>query len=144
MIPAKQPQASKPDLAQRARWTPVLELAVREVFEIMLGSKLKPCTGEGDAHSFDVTAMVGLAGGMCGVLTFRCGFPAAARIASKMLATEVRDSDEQAGDAVGEVCNKRPDLFRRQLETAGDRALLQQPAVPRLPVSGALRVLVRH
>ena len=70
-------------------WQPFLELAAREVFEIMLGCKLEmrdpvsPATAE-------ITAMVGLAGQLCGLLTLRCSSQSAALMASKMLGVNVR------------------------------------------------------
>ena len=48
----------------------MLDLATREVFEIMLGSKLEP--GDPSQSSpTECTAMVGLAGELCGLLTLR-------------------------------------------------------------------------
>ena len=94
----------------RESWMATLELAIREVFEIMLGSKLeRPDTA--NEKSLEFTAMVGLAGDLCGVFSFRCGPDAAAVIASKMLGLEIKDVDEQAWDAIGEVCNKCADLL---------------------------------
>jgi CheY-specific phosphatase CheX len=111
MIPAKESARPKPSFAQREQWLPVLEWATREVFQVMLGSELTAMPANRAAQPLEVTAMVGLAGGLCGVVTFRCGFVTATRLTSIMLAKEISDSDEQAGDAVGEVCNKRPDLL---------------------------------
>jgi len=68
--------------------------------------------------------MVGLAGQLCGVLTLCCSFPTAAMMASKMLGVEPDQADQQMWDAIGEICNKRPDLLRRSLQTPCDPALL--------------------
>jgi chemotaxis protein CheX len=129
MISAKLSRESKPDRAQREQWLPVLDLATREVFEIMLASKLKPALPEDAARPFDVTAMVGLAGGMCGVVTFRCGFRAATRLACKMLSREISEDDEQAGDAVGEICNMIAGNFKSKITGLKEECVLSPPTV---------------
>lgn len=94
-------------VAQRAHeenWLPVLQLAVEEVFEIMLGCKVKPVTESGAAIKGGYTAMVGLAGALCGILTICCSAETAREIARSMLGDTV-DSEDQVSDALGEVCN---------------------------------------
>src|SRR5581483_8171432 len=72
-------------------WSPLLELATREVFEIMLGCKLE--TGDGVAQAAgDFTAMVGIAGQLCGLLTLRCSAHSAAVMASKMVGGDIKES----------------------------------------------------
>jgi len=46
-------------------WIPLLEMSAREVFELMLGCKLSLSAAEGN-NALNVTAMVGLAGQLCG------------------------------------------------------------------------------
>ena len=41
-------------------WLPVLELAVEEVFEIMLGCRVRPAAQSEHAPSREFTAMIGL------------------------------------------------------------------------------------
>lgn len=53
-------------------WLPVLELAVEEVFEIMLGCRVKPVAQAEHAPNSEFTAMIGLAGALCGVITVCC------------------------------------------------------------------------
>jgi hypothetical protein len=43
-------------------WLPVLELAIEEVFEIMVGSRVKPVPKGETAPRGGYTAMVGIAG----------------------------------------------------------------------------------
>jgi chemotaxis protein CheX len=114
---------------QREKWLPVLELSVREVFAVMLESELQPLPADRPADALEVTAMVGLAGSLCGVLSFRCGFPAATHFTSKMLAREVSDSDEQAGDAVGEICNMIAGNFKSKVTGLKDSCVLSPPTV---------------
>jgi outer membrane protein OmpA-like peptidoglycan-associated protein len=92
--------------AQEENWLPVLELAIEEVFEIMLGSRVKPeaRTVPGSEPSRGYTAMVGLAGALCGILTVCCDKKAAGQMAQAMLGAAA-ESESQVGDALGEICN---------------------------------------
>jgi hypothetical protein len=55
---------------EHADWIPLLELSVREVFELMLGCHLKPLEAIPE-QGLDITSMVGLAGQLCGILSVR-------------------------------------------------------------------------
>jgi outer membrane protein OmpA-like peptidoglycan-associated protein len=90
--------------AHEENWLPILELAVEEVFEIMVGSRVKPAGPSGARPNGEFTAMVGLAGSLCGVLTVRCDAEAARQIAKSMLG-DTADSEQQVADALGEICN---------------------------------------
>jgi chemotaxis protein CheX len=109
-------------------WKPMLELAVREVFEIMLGCKLEsediPRPGV-----CDFTAMVGLAGQLCGLLTLRCNASSAVLMASKMLGMDIKETDQQIWDAVGEIANMIAGNFKNKLTGMGDRCVLSVPTV---------------
>jgi hypothetical protein len=97
---------SLPARSREENWLPVLELAVEEVFEIMLGCRIKPLAKEDrPSTSGEFTAMVGLAGAMCGILTFSCNPQTAREVAKCMLGPEIADSEEQVSDALGEICN---------------------------------------
>jgi len=70
--------------AKRSReenWLPILELATREVFEIMLACKVKPVAQSEGKPNAGFTAMVGLAGALCGVVTVCCDAKTAGLIA---------------------------------------------------------------
>ena len=109
-------------------WLPLLELACREVFEIMLGCKLDP-PGDSTAETADFTAMVGLAGQLCGVLSLRCSAQAATLMTSKMLGTDPQQADEQMWDALGEICNMIAGNFKNKLTGLGDHCMLSVPTV---------------
>ncbi len=99
-------------------WLPILELAVEEVFEIMLGSRVKPVSkSEHPTAPGGFTAMVGLAGGLCGILTFSSDRDAARELAKCMLGPEIADSEEQVSDALGEICN----MIAGNFESGGAR-----------------------
>jgi outer membrane protein OmpA-like peptidoglycan-associated protein len=85
-------------------WQPVLDLAVEEVFEIMLGCRVKPVAQSEHTASHDFTAMVGLAGALCGILTVCCSKATAHQLAKAMLGAAA-ESEEQVADALGEICN---------------------------------------
>jgi chemotaxis protein CheX len=109
-------------------WLPVLELATREVFETMLACPLTtPTTPSTD--SLNVTAMVGLAGMLCGVMTVRCASKAAALVASKMLGMDVDEVGPEILDALGEVCNMVAGNFKNKISGLGDGCMLSPPSV---------------
>ena len=109
-------------------WVPLMELATREVFDMMLGSQLvKPGIGEGD--TFDATSMVGLAGKLCGILTCSCGLNAATLMASKMLGVPATAGSREVLDALGEVCNMIAGNFKNKIPGMGDGCMLSVPTV---------------
>ena len=92
--------------SREENWLPILELAVEEVFEIMLGCRVKPVAkADHPTAPGGFTAMVGLAGRLCGILTFSSDRDAARELAKCMLGPEIADSEEQVSDALGEICN---------------------------------------
>ena len=109
-------------------WLPVLELAVEEVFEIMLGTQVKPVPLAENAPKGEFTAMIGLAGALCGILTVCCDAKTAGQIARKMLGDTV-NSAEEVGDALGEICNMIAGNFKNKLAGTDERCLLSVPSV---------------
>ncbi len=85
-------------------WLSILVLAVEEVFEIMLGCQVKPVAQSEHAPKGGFTAMVGLAGSLCGVLTVCCDGETARQVAKRMLG-DTAVSEDQVADALGEICN---------------------------------------
>lgn len=110
-------------------WQPVLELATEEVFDTMLGSHLELAAEPPSDDALDVTAMVGLAGLLCGVLTLRCSSRAAGRMASKMLGGEAERPDPEIWDALGEICNMVAGNFKNKISGLGDGCMLSVPTV---------------
>jgi chemotaxis protein CheX len=114
--------------AHQENWLPVLELSVQEVFEIMLGCRLEPAP-QSEHKGGEFTAMVGLAGTLCGILTFCCGARAASRIAERMLGPEIANSEGQVWDALGEICNMIAGNFKNKLSGTDGRCMLSVPTV---------------
>jgi chemotaxis protein CheX len=109
-------------------WHPVLELATREVFETMLASQLTSLATE-PSGPLNVTAMVGLAGMLCGVMSVRCQHDAAALMASKMLGVEIDKVGPDISDALGEICNMVAGNFKNKISGLGDGCMLSPPSV---------------
>lgn len=109
-------------------WQTLLELAAREVFEIMLSCKLE-AQGEPRSSPGELTAMVGLAGQLCGLVTLRCTADSAASMASRMLGTEIPLGDKQMFDAIGEITNMVAGNFKNKLTGIGEECMLSVPTV---------------
>jgi chemotaxis protein CheX len=109
-------------------WVPLLEVAAREVFELMLGCKLSLPAGD-EKEALNVTSMVGLAGQLCGVLSVRCDDKAAALMASKMLGVDLDKAGPEVSDALGEICNMVAGNFKNKVSGLGEGCMLSPPTV---------------
>ena len=109
-------------------WVALLEVASREVFELMLGCDLQPYSPEAPA-ALEVTSMVGLAGELCGVLSVCCNRESAVVMASKMLGVEPSNIGEELGDALGEIANMVAGNFKNKVSGLGDGCMLSVPTV---------------
>jgi chemotaxis protein CheX len=106
-----------------------LELAAREVFQMMVGSDLDACATE-DSNFGDITAMIGLAGELCGLVTVNCNAACAEHIASAMLGANVT-VDDGALDALGEICNMVAGNFKAKVTHLANGCVLSVPTVIR-------------
>jgi len=115
-------------------WSPLLESAAREVFEVMLGTKLEPFQ-EDPSLVTEMIAMVGISGRVAGVVSFHCTAHGARQMAVKMLGAPVgsEEEDDTARDAVGEICNMVAGTFKNKLGHVGDDCKLSVPTI----ISGA-------
>jgi chemotaxis protein CheX len=113
---------------ERENYRPLLDQSVREVFEIMLNCEIeegKPAAIPG----VEYTAMVGLAGWLCGVFTLHCSSETAARVAAHMLKLSPETAAEHAWDALGELANVVAGNFKNKIHGASDQCLLSVPSV---------------
>lgn len=115
--------------ASRENWQALLELATCEVFEMMVGSQLQRSTDAESSIVSEFTAMVGLAGSLCGVLSLRCSAESAGLIASKMLGIDASDAQTESWDAIGEVCNMIAGNFKAKLAGMGSHCMLSVPTI---------------
>ena len=111
------------------RFTQALHQAAAEVFELMVGTTLGSSELATLPRVADHTAMIGLAGDLCGVLSFRCSNDSAAQIAGKMLGTDEVVSAECIRDALGEVCNMVAGAFKAQVSDVAEQCMLSVPTV---------------
>jgi chemotaxis protein CheX len=109
-------------------WAALLELATREVFALMLGCQLTVAVAANESTQ-DVTAMVGLAGQLCGVLSVRCSGKAAALMTSKMLGVALDKVGSEVADALGEVCNMVAGNFKNKIAGLAEGCMLSPPTV---------------
>ncbi|HTZ82405.1 MAG TPA: chemotaxis protein CheX [Candidatus Acidoferrales bacterium] len=115
--------------AGRERWLPTLQLAMQEVFELMLGCALTLPSEPPPEDDLEITSMVGLAGQLCGILTVRCSVRSAARMASRMLGVDAEKAGQEMWDAVGEICNMVAGNFKNKISGMGDGCMLSVPTV---------------
>jgi chemotaxis protein CheX len=113
----------------RTTWTPLLELSAREVFEIMLSTRLSAFDDSADFNDGEFTALVGLAGSLCGVLRIRCNDQAARTMASKMLGMPPEEVDNDSWDALGEIANMIAGNFKGKLSGVGNHCMLSVPTI---------------
>jgi len=115
----------KPD----PHWKGILECAAMEVFSMMAGVELTEFPGSVEDRHAEQTAMVGLAGALCGMVTIRCATPTAGKLATLMLRTDGGSTPSMMGDALGELCNMVAGNFKSKVTTLADHCMLSVPTV---------------
>ena len=110
-------------------WKPLLEEAALEVFEMMASARLEANPSPVGEPSGGHTAMVGMAGALCGMTTVRCSEALSAKFASLMLGEEAASSQSTARDALGEICNMVAGNFKGKLSELADQCMLSVPTV---------------
>jgi chemotaxis protein CheX len=113
----------------RAQWTQLLEFASCEVFDIMLGTRLRAYTPAAVPDEDEFTALVGLAGSLCGVLSIRCANQSARIMASLMLGMPPEEVTDDSWDALGEVANMIAGNFKGKLSGIGNHCMLSVPTI---------------
>ena len=113
----------------RSEWIFFIDGAAREVFELMLGCQLRSPEDESKSAALNVTAMVGLAGKLCGVMSVQCDGNSAELMASKMLGVDFDRVGGNGSDAVGEVCNMIAGHFKNKVTGLGEGCMLSPPTV---------------
>jgi len=106
---------------------PILEQATQEVFEIVLGHQVT--IGKASEHELQggLTAIVGLAGALCGVVTVCCAAKTAGLVAKGMLGDVA--SEREVVDALGEMCNMIAGNFKNKLAGTDERCMLSVPSI---------------
>jgi len=125
--PPSQAEPKQWDLPEGG-WPGLIETATRGVFEMMLGctvtrsQQMPPPEG-------DITAMLGLAGGLCGVLSIRCSLETANVLASKMLGINIAEAESATRDALGEIANVVAGSVKAAVPGLEDTCFLSTPTV---------------
>jgi chemotaxis protein CheX len=109
-------------------WADLIETATRGVFEMMLGCAVTRAQHMPSPEG-DITAMVGLAGGLCGVLSVRCSLDTANLLASKMLGINTAEAESATRDALGEIANVVAGSVKTAVPGLEDGCFLSTPTV---------------
>jgi chemotaxis protein CheX len=110
-------------------WKNILECAAIEVFSMMAGMNLTALAEQPAEPHGDRTAMVGLAGALCGMITIRCSAKAAGKLAEQMLGGDAANDPSLTGDAMGELCNMVAGNFKSKISGLADGCMLSVPTV---------------
>jgi chemotaxis protein CheX len=103
-------------------------IATQEVFDVVLSHKVTVAEPSAEVLKGGFTAIVGLAGALCGVVTICCTAHTAERIALGMLG-DATVSPRQVVDALGEMCNMIAGNFKNKLAGTDERCMLSVPTV---------------
>ena len=115
-----------------ANWVSILEVGTKEVFQIMLQTELTNLPIDEEVPvAGDVTAMVGMAGSLCGVMSLRCTSRTAERIAGRMLGSIAAVDPKDVPDAMAEICNMVAGNFKSKITSLAEHCMLSVPTVIR-------------
>jgi chemotaxis protein CheX len=127
-LDSKVQTAVRPD----SSWLLLLQVGAKEVFQIMLQTELANLPNVKELTiSGNVTAMVGLAGALCGVLSIRCDSRTAEKIAGRMLGSVGTVDPKDVPDAIAEICNMVAGNFKSKITQLAEHCMLSVPTVIR-------------
>jgi chemotaxis protein CheX len=113
-------------------WVSLLQVGAKEVFQIMLQTELANLlNADGLTPAGDVTAMVGLAGALCGVISIRCNSSTAEKITGRMLGSVGFVDPKDVPDAIAEICNMVAGNFKSKITQLAEHCMLSVPTVIR-------------
>jgi len=112
-------------------WKGILECAAIEVFGMMANTELSALPEQPEAPKGEQTAMVGLAGPLCGMITIRCKTETAMKFATQMLGKDAKSNPSMVADALGELCNMVAGNFKSKISALADHCMLSVPTVIR-------------
>ncbi|MGA2430516.1 MAG: chemotaxis protein CheX [Candidatus Acidiferrum sp.] len=121
--------ASPAAVAFDPSWKTILECAAVEVFEMMAGVRPELNSASTGEPTGETTAMVGMAGALCGMTTLRCAKATAGRFAALMLGEAAASDPSSSGDALGELCNMVAGNFKSKISNLADHCMLSVPTV---------------
>lgn len=113
-------------------WGPLMQVGAKEVFQIMLQTELEVIPNvETLTPGGEVTAMVGLAGALCGIISIRCDEKTAEKITGRMLGSVGAVDPNDVPDAIAEICNMVAGNFKSKITSLAEHCLLSVPTVVR-------------
>jgi chemotaxis protein CheX len=115
--------------AADSQWQRILECAAQEVFQMMAGADLFLRAPSDEPLQGEQTAMVGMAGALCGMASLQCSRETAAKLACFMLGGQAATNRGMIADALGELCNMVAGNFKAKIDTLADRCMLSVPTV---------------
>jgi chemotaxis protein CheX len=110
-------------------WKSIMECAAMEVFEMMAGVRPEVIASPSEEPQGELTAMVGMAGALCGMTTLRCSRAMSTQFATQMLGGDAASSLSTAQDALGEMCNMIAGNFKGKVSNLADHCMLSVPTV---------------
>jgi len=110
-------------------WKGLLECAAVEVFSMMAGLELETFAEPPTDVRGDQTAMVGLAGALCGMITVRCSSKVATKLAAALVGGDASANPSMMSDAMGELANMVAGNFKSKVTNLADRCMLSVPTV---------------
>ena len=110
-------------------WKSIMECAAMEVFEMMAGVRPEVIASPSEDQQGELTAMVGMAGALCGMTTLRCSRAMSTQFATQMLGGDAASSLSTAQDALGEMCNMIAGNFKGKVSNLADHCMLSVPTV---------------
>jgi chemotaxis protein CheX len=127
-VDSKVQHSVRPD----STWSSLIQVGAKEVFQIMLQTDLGILPDAKDlSPAGEVTAMVGLAGALCGVMSIRCSEKTAEKIAGRMLGSVGAVDPSDVPDAIAEICNMVAGNFKSKVTQLAENCLLSVPTVVR-------------
>jgi chemotaxis protein CheX len=115
-----------------SNWGAILDIGAKEVFQIMLQTELTDLPNAQDLTvAGDVTAMVGMAGALCGIMTIRCNSRTAEKITGRMLGSVGAVNPSDVPDAIAEICNMVAGNFKSKISNLAEHCMLSVPTVIR-------------
>jgi len=122
-------EKTAPRVRPDSSWPTLIQNSAHEVFQLMVGSAIRPHPNPPAAPIGNISAIVGMAGNLCAVFSLRCDEKSAFIIAQKMLGDEEVQTLESACDAMAEICNMVAGNFKFKIAGLADGCALSVPTV---------------
>ncbi len=106
-----------------------IDQTLKEIFLSMFSEQASLIPKEEVPGEIGMSAIIGFAGNMSGVLSLHFSRSSASKIASALLGMEVQEGDEMIRDAMGEMANMVAGGFKNRISGAKDTLKISIPTV---------------